>query len=164
MQRFEPRTFDFNLKKQKGLREILYGKGIHFTSIFLLALVALGLILLITPWQMDVRLMMFKAFVIFAAIYFISLYIRAIIKVSFDETNLYVKVWKREIAYALDKIDLVKLTYQPSWGFVRMRIKGKDINKSYSLWAPSYDKDRYDLFLILKDCAERELNKGEGKH
>lgn len=159
----EPRTFDFNLKKEKGVREILYGKGIHFTTTFLLALVALGIILLITPWQMDARLMMFKAFVILAAIYFVSLYIRAIIKVSFDETNLYIKVWKEEIAYTLDKIDLVKLTYQPSWGFVRMRIKGKDINKSYSLWAPSYDRDRYDLFLILKDYAERKFNKGEGK-
>ena len=163
MQRFEPRTFDFNLKKEKGLREILYGKGIHFTAVFLLALVALGVILLITPWQMDVRLMMFKAFVILAAAYFVSLYTRAIIKVSFDETNLYIKIWKEEITYSLDKIDFVRLTYQPSWGFVRMRIKGEDINKTYHLWAPSYERDRYDLFLILKDYAERRLNKGERK-
>ncbi len=164
MQTFEPRTFDFNLKKEKGLREILYGKGIHFTTTFLLALVALGVILLITPWQMDARLMIFKAFVILAAVYFVSLYIGAIIKVSFDETNLYIKVWKGEIAYSLDKIDLFKLTYQPSWGFVRMHIKGKDVDKSYSLWAPSYDKDRYNLFLFLKDYVEHQLNKGEKKH
>lgn len=163
MQRFEPRTFDFNFKKEKGLREILYGKGIHFTSVFLLALVALGIILLMTPWQMDARLMMFKAFVILAAAYFFYLYVRAIIKVSFDETNLYIKMWKEEKTYTLKKIDSVRLTYQPSWGFVRVSIKGENINKSYHLWAPSYDRDRYNLFLILKDYAEHKLNKGENK-
>lgn len=146
--------FNFNLQNKKGFREILWGKGIFFsiTSMGLIFILIIGFTVM--PWKTEPEEIMFKSFNLVFIILAIFQYYKAIIRVSFNENNFYIKVWKKERAYPLKDISQIKTTYFVSWNIVLIRIRGKYKNKFYILWAPSFDKERYDLFLNLKAYVE----------
>ena len=104
---------------------------------------------------MNYQALTFRVFVLLLVSLILFQYYRAIIKMSFDKNNLYVKIWKKEKVYAVNDIIQIKTTYFSSWGIVFVLIKGRHKSKFYILWAPSFDKDRYNLFLSMKDHIEK---------
>ncbi len=149
--------FNFNQQNRKDFAEIFFGKGLFFsiTSTFLMIIFIIGF--LVMPWKMNLQELTFRTFVLLFISLIIFQYYRAIIKMSFDENNLYVKIWKKEMVYAINDINQIKTTYFAAWGIVLISIKGKHKNKFYILWAPSFDKDRYNLFLNMKDYIEKRV-------
>src|SRR4030042_6651962 len=99
MNQLGKKDFDFNLQNKVGISEIIYGKGI-FNSIsfaFITLIFIVGLILM--PWKISLGEMTFKGIIVLVIIYIFQVYLKSIIKISFDHKNLYIKTWKHERVY-----------------------------------------------------------------
>ena len=148
-------TFNFNYQNRQGLGEILFGKGIFISCIFiaLTLIIITGFILM--PWDTMRINVTFRGLILFCIFYCFYLYHKMIINISFDDNNLYIKTWKKEQIYPLKDIKQFKTTYYASWGIVLIYIKRKNKKKFYVLWTPSFDSDRYYLFLNMKNFIEK---------
>jgi len=152
-------VFDFNSPNRKGLSAILYGKGVLFSATGLLVLLIVLIGFSASPWEMKLPNVLMKSFFLLGAAYCIALYWRAIISVSFRDGELLLRTWTREKRFSIHDVGFVKTTYYHSWGIAAIRVRGKNKSGFYVLWAPTFDKDRYDLYVSMKNYIDSEINK-----
>lgn len=152
-------TFNFNFQNKKGIAEILFGKGMFFSFTFIWVIFIFVVGFIAMPWTISLQDIVFRGIMLSLIILLIIQYYRAIIEVSFDKNNMFIKIMKTGKPYPIKDISFVKFTYYSTWGIVSMYIKGKNINSFYILWAPSFDRDRYNLFLNMKDYIEDKVMK-----
>lgn len=148
-------VFDFSLQgeNEKDRVRIFYAKGGYY-GIFVWWLLSIFVVLLFSmpPAKKSMELT-FKGFITVGIIFIIYQYYKIIIKISIDEENLSIMLWRNEKKIPLEEIKKIKLTYHALYGSATMRIKGTR-NRFYIIWAPTFD-ERYELYLKLKDCLSR---------
>jgi len=150
------RIFNFNIGNKSGIGEIIYGKGagVSLTFAFLMAIFIAGFIDM--PWKRGT--IVFRCFDLTLVGISILLYYKAILKVSFDENYLYIKIWKNEHKYLIEDISRITLSYYRLWSFAVMSIKTPSRSKWYCLWASKVERERYELLLSLKDYMSDRLS------
>jgi len=151
----EQRIFNFNIENKSGIGEIIYGKGagVSLTFAFLMVVCIVGFIDM--PWKSEA--IVFRCFVLIFAGLNILQYYKAIIKVSFDENYLYIKIWKNQHKYLIEDISRIAVSYYRLWSFAVLSIKTPSKNKWYCLWASKVGRERYELLLSLKDYMRDRL-------
>lgn len=151
----EQRIFNFNIENKSGIGEIIYGKGagVSLTFAFLMVIFVVGFIDM--PWKSEA--IVFRCFVLILAGLNILQYYKAIIKVSFDENYLYIKIWKNEHKYPIEDISRITLSYYRLWSLAVLSIKTPSRSKWYCLWAAKFERERYELLLSLKDYFKDRL-------
>ncbi len=146
----EQRIFDFNIKNKSGIEEIIYGKGVGASLgfVFLMLILIAGFIDM--PWKRET--IVFRCFALIFVGLNIMQYYKCILKVSFDEDYLYIKIWRNEHKYLIEDIDRITLSYYRLWSFAVLSIKTPSRSKWYCLWASNvFERERYELLLGLKD-------------
>jgi len=145
----EQRIFDFNIKNKSGIEEIIYGKGVGVSLgfVFLMLILIAGFIDM--PWKSDA--IVFRCFALILAGLALLQYYKTIIKVSFDENYLYIKIWKKEHKYLIEDISRIAISYYRPWSLAVLSIKTPSKSKWYCLWAPKHEREGYELLLSLKD-------------
>lgn len=141
---------------------IISGKSVFFTfaASFLIVIFVTGFFLL--PWTIDPSLIFMRVFLVLLVLIIIRVYARFIVEIVIDQEHLYIKTWEKDSIFSLIDIDTVKSTYYGSWGIVRLEIKRKGGSKVFFLWAPSFEKERYSLYLEMRGCLEnRTWKEGE---
>jgi hypothetical protein len=148
--------FDFTLKENKGLRNIIHGKGWPLVQGVIFFTFLIAVIFAAMPRIMELELILFRFFLLLLTTVNVLIFFRALIKVSIDETNLYVRTWKSEKSYTMKDINQIKITYL-SIGLITFTIKSKIKNHYYILYAPSFERERFDLFLTMRDYLHENL-------
>ena len=135
----EQRIFNFNIENKTGIGEIIYGKGAgaSLTFAFLMVIFIVGFIDM--PWRSGA--IVFRCFVLILAGLNILQYYKTIMKVSFDENYLYIKIWKNEHKYLIEDISRITLSYYRLWGFAVLSIKTPSKNKWYCLGASKVERE-----------------------
>ena len=155
----EKETFDFNFQNRVGLLGVFEGKGSFFSTMFFFFLVITITGLLVLPWQMDPRIILFRIIIICMIGYSIFFYSRAIYKMSFNEHEFKITAWKKDKCYAFNEVRKIKTTYYASWGIASIKIIGHKSNINYFLWTPSFDKERHNFFQNLQQCIKNRFEK-----
>jgi len=157
------RVFDYGSHSRDGIAAILYGKGVLVTStvVWLMMIFVTGFFAL--PWITDPRIVIARGLLVLSVAGVIRGYSRLIISVSCGEENLYVRTCKKEIVYSLTDLNIIKFAYYRSWGIASVKVKGKGTGKTFYLWAPSFERERYNLYLEMKETLEGVLSqRGDG--
>ncbi len=143
------RTFDFNVFKKVGLVGIVSGKGTMPTATIslLVGISVAGLAGM--PWTAGLPSILFRIYVSVLMLLTIAAYFRFAVKISFATHHMGVVRWKNEEHFPLSDIQSLVLTYYPSWGIARLRAKGRNKNRTFFIWAPSYERERHALYLDL---------------
>jgi len=149
----EQRMFNFNVKNKSGIGEIICGKGgmLSLTFAFLMAIFIAGFIDM--PWKSEA--IVFRCFVLILVGLSILQYYKAIIKVSFDENCLYIKIWKNEHKYLIEDISRISLSYYRLWSFAVLSIKTPSRSKWYCLWASKVERERYGIIVEPERLHQR---------
>jgi len=141
---------DFNVKAQKGLMSIVYGKGIML-SIMALFLVILFLffIFFLLPYKMELGINVFRFFIFLVCVFIVFLFSRSLVEILIEEDNIQIKTFKQYRRVLFEAIQLFNIFYFTTWGIalIQLRVDGK--SSLYFLWAPKFEPERYQLFLRL---------------
>jgi len=153
----EETIFNFNIQNKRGFWEIIYGKGTFFSQTILVLAVVFILGFLNMPWKMEPELVLFRCLILIIFLFIILQYYKAIVRVSFDENYFCVKIWKDEHKYLIKDISRIKITYSRLWSSATLSIETGRKNRRYCLWAPIDERERYDLFLDMKDYIKDRM-------
>lgn len=145
-------VFNFNLENKKGIKEIISGKG--DTDEFFVSMLIMCIGFLAMPWVMEWKLVLFRCFILLLMTFDTLGFYKTIIKVSLDENNLRIKIWRAETLFRIQDINQIKITYFIT-GFIKVKLTST--TKHYYLYAPNYEGERHKLFLDMIDYLDRKL-------
>jgi hypothetical protein len=152
----EQRIFNFNIENKSGIAEIIYGKGMGASLGFAFLMLILIAGFIDMPWKRET--IVYRCFALIFVGLSIMLYYKSILKVSFDEDYLYIKIWRYEHRYLIDDINRITLSYYRLWSFAVLSVKTPSKSKRYCLWASNvFERERYELLLSLKDYISDRL-------
>jgi hypothetical protein len=151
-------TFDFDFNKHEGLGNIIHGKGLYLSIMTLIFIIFLSVGLIFIPWKSDLPEILFRTFLFICLVIIVLHFRKAVIKVSIDGGNLFIKIWKKEHVYPISELKNIKMTYRPTEGIVIIKLKRKQGSKSYVLYAASFQRERYEQFLKMKEYVEENIN------
>jgi len=159
----EKKKFDFNVRNEKGWSAIFYGKGalLGATGLVIMLIFISGFVAM--PWETQPAYIAARGFVILAVLYCVTVYHRAITKISLDENAIYVKTWTKDRRFPTQDINGIKTTYYVSWGIALIRVQRGNRSSLYFLWAPTFERERYDLYLEMKTCMEKRFGGNTNK-
>ena len=151
--------FNFNIKGEKGLKAIIYGKGIMFSFMCLfLILLFLSFILFLLPFKMEVGIHIFRFFIIIGCLFILYLFSKSLIEIHIEESNIQIRAFKKYRILPFESIRLIKIYYFTTWGISTIIIRTVGESIRYYLWVPHYERERHKLFLqfveTLKEKAE----------
>lgn len=143
------RRFDFNFTGLTGLSGIIVAKGL-FPFVMVLFLTLIFVIAFTTiPWVNAPQIGLVRGLILLFLLLIIIGYCKFVTGISFENDHMVITTWKKGVAFPLADINFIRVTYYSSWGIARFRVKQKDYNTTYFLWAPSFDRERYDLYMDL---------------
>ena len=146
-------VFNFNLENKKGIKEIVSGKGDTDEFFFSMLIMCIGFFAM--PWVMEWKLVLFRFFILLLMAFDTLWFYKTIIKVSLDENNLRIKIWRAEKLFRIQDISQIKITYFIT-GFITVKLTST--TKHYYLYAPNYERERHKLFLDMIDYLDRKLH------
>jgi hypothetical protein len=150
-QSHHPKTLSLNFGEgRSGINNLLHGKGFLFSCTF--SLMALLLILMFTfvvplGTELNYLAMRFIIIVIFIAITF--LYARSVVEIVAEEDNVQFRIFRKFHLFLVDKISSISICNFSTWGIISIYIKADYSSRLYFLWAPSFERERYNSFLAF---------------
>lgn len=151
-------NLDFSLRgnDEKHIKRIFHAKGGYYGLAFWWLLFIFIFLLIAMPPARTYAVLIFKGLLILGILSIVYQYYKVVIKISIDDENLFIRVWKNEKKYTIREITKIKLTYYAAYSGATMRIKGAK-RGFYIIWAPTFD-ERYSLYLKLNDyLKERNM-------
>jgi len=151
--------FNFNTKGEKGLKAIIYAKGIMLSSMcFFLILLFLPFILFLLPFKKEVGIYIFRIIIILGCSFILYLFSKSLIEIHIEDNCIQFRTFKKYRKLTFERIRLIKIYYFTTWGTSTIIVKAAGESFRYYLWVPRHERERHELFLqfveTLKEKAE----------
>lgn len=153
--------FNFNLKGEKGLKEILHGKGAMLSYLLIFAFsIYFVIFFFVEPFNIELDSLLIRLFLLSLLLYLSYSFIKTAIEIVVEEDNVQFRTFKKYRKFPFERIRLIKVYYFTTWGTSTISIKGKGKSTRYYLWVPRHERERHELFLQFVEALKE---KSEGR-
>ena len=144
------KIFCFTNPDGKGIRDIWSGKGHFFSTTYTVLMIVLMFIIFVSVRGLKQSdNMAFLLVAIFAGAFFSYIYFKALIEIAVETDTIKLRAYKFYTAIPDQEIKGITIKNFSTWGIIYFNFKTYKGTQVYFLWAPSFERERYELLLQL---------------